>query len=228
MGTTLEMAAPQKISIGGKQQLAPKAGYLDGLPRWEIIALVVGGSVAALGSVYAYRKWLRPAAPAVPQFSTVQRQRIGEVYAHFLSKYPRGMTLKDLEDVYHYDHTYAKMVFRAIDKDNSGLIDVREWFMHRVALQNPMAAVRFAFEVWDEDKSGNLSFNEVVKMFTIYQRSHIVSADKTPEEFARSLFAECKKTEKDALNLAEFTAAIRSLYEGLDTHIEEHWHNMSF
>lgn len=214
----------------GKQSLAPKSSILGSLPRWETWAIVLGVGAVGAGAVLLYKRLsARPHAEGQSaRFSTAQRQSLGEAYAHFLAKYPAGMTLKDLEAVYAYDHSLAQLVFRAIDKDRSGLIDVREWFLHRVALQNPIAAIRFAFEVFDEDGSGGLDFAEVTKMFTIYQRSHIVDDSKQADVLARELFAECKKPVTASLNLSEFTVSMRKLYESVNAFDDRQWTSLDF
>ena len=98
-------------------------------------------------------------------------------------------------------------VLKEVDKDNDGVIDVKEYFanmenstsknlIHRVLVQRSKA--RKAFEKFDKDGSGFVTTDELLEVF-----EELMGGSVTIDQF-QNMIDECNKSKDGKINYEEF------------------------
>ncbi len=104
---------------------------------------------------------------------------------------------------------YANRLFGLFDHDGSRQIDAKEFLIGISAYADSTKddKLKFAFSLYDEDNSGKISMNELIK---ILRAVHMASSDKQVQKKADTIMAHGDKDKDGVLSFDEFVQCARS------------------
>ncbi|XP_033738943.1 visinin-like protein 1 [Pecten maximus] len=110
---------------------------------------------------------------------------------------------------------FADIMFNKFDTDKNGRVDMREFIVGLLMsdTKNLDQKIKFAFEMYDIDKSGTISRDEVIEISEAYSRMYNTEDGTT---VADRLFSYMDKNSDDEISFEEFDEAARSNSEILN------------
>ncbi|OWF46378.1 neurocalcin-delta B-like [Mizuhopecten yessoensis] len=111
--------------------------------------------------------------------------------------------------------SFADIMFNKFDTDGDGKVDMREFIVGLLMsdAKNVDQKIKFAFEMYDIDKSGTISRDEVIQISQAYSRMY--NTDDGPT-VADRLFRFMDKNDDDEISFEEFDEAARNNKEILN------------
>nr|XP_033818280.1 recoverin [Geotrypetes seraphini] len=145
-------------------------------------------------------------------------------YESFKKQCPTGkITQTEFEKIYANffpdsdPKTYARHVFRSFDTNDDGTLDFREYIiaLHLTSSGKTSLKLEWAFSLFDVDRNGEVSKNEVLeivtaifKMIPSQEQKNLPEDENTPQKRADKLWAYFKSDDKDKIAEGEFIQGI--------------------
>ncbi|XP_069126416.1 neurocalcin-like [Argopecten irradians] len=110
---------------------------------------------------------------------------------------------------------FADIMFNKFDTDNNGRVDMREFIIGLLMsdAKDVNKKIEFAFEMYDIDKSGTISRDEVIQISQAYSRMYNTDEGTM---VADRLFEYMDKNRDEEISFEEFSEAARSNSEILN------------
>ncbi|KAJ7313997.1 hypothetical protein JRQ81_005863 [Phrynocephalus forsythii] len=141
-------------------------------------------------------------------------------YESFQNQCPDGrITRAEFEKIYGNffpnsdPKVYARHVFRSFDSNSDGTLDFREYIiaLHLTSTGKTNLKLEWAFSLFDVDRNGEISKNEVLEIVTAIfkmippeEQKTLPEDENTPQKRADKLWAHFNKGENDKLAEREF------------------------
>jgi len=153
------------------------------------------------------------------QNSQLTQQDINEIHSEMKKQCPSGsISLEKFKEMYKKKYPkgdstqFTEQMFRILDKNKNGTIEIKE-FLAVLYLAMPWEAeerLKFVFNVFDVDKDGKISRQELLGAATAaYQMKGELKDEAgkgiTPEALVDSLFMKLDRNADDLISLEEFT-----------------------
>ncbi|XP_029441132.1 visinin-like [Rhinatrema bivittatum] len=145
-------------------------------------------------------------------------------YESFKKQCPNGkITQRDFEKIYTNffpnsdPKAYARHVFRSFDTNDDGTLDFREYIiaLHLTSSGKTSLKLEWAFSLFDVDRNGEVSKNEVLeiitaifKMIPLQEQKQLPEDENTPQKRADKLWAYFKKDDKENIAEGEFIQGV--------------------
>uniref|UniRef100_A0A8D0L7L6 Recoverin n=1 Tax=Sphenodon punctatus TaxID=8508 RepID=A0A8D0L7L6_SPHPU len=112
---------------------------------------------------------------------------------------------------------YARHVFRSFDSNDDGTLDFREYIiaLHLTSTGKTDLKLEWAFSLFDVDRNGEISKNEVLeiitaifKMIPLEEQKALPDDENSPQKRADKLWTYFKKGENDKIAEGEFISGV--------------------
>ena len=143
-------------------------------------------------------------------------EELTELYDRFRAEHPSGViTKKQLISLYKLQYPegnpkeFANLMFTAFDTNNDGILDFKE-FLVGLGLVNGAdirLKLKWVFELWDEDKNGVITYDELVRFYRVVQ-SMIPGTKVSPEKRAKKIFQKMDVNGDGRICVGEFVEAV--------------------
>ncbi|XP_022302315.2 neurocalcin homolog [Crassostrea virginica] len=143
-------------------------------------------------------------------------EELQDWYKEFRSSWPKGvLTVEEFKKAYSSyfplgdASEFAKHVFRVFDRNDDGRLDFREFICgFSVGLRGSVEEkLKFSFRIYDVDGNGYISPEEMVEIFTAFEKTSSSCAPpsrKDPREMTTSIFRKMDSNADRKLSLEEF------------------------
>ena len=143
-----------------------------------------------------------------------KKYEIQHRYEVFMRDYPDGQLRKEsFQEIFahcgRHTHVFTDHVFRAIDRDNSGTINFKEFLLAVAIISNnvnPEHKLKWMFSLYDIDGNGTIDTAEMENIIqAIYNvKGLAIQATETPRERTKNIFGCIDINHDGALSMDEF------------------------
>jgi len=154
------------------------------------------------------------------QETYLSEMEIANLYGVFMTANPNGKMKRD-----QFTKSYAKVlpdeaqalgdfVFEVTDRNRDGLVDFEEYvrMMSTIYKGSVDEKIQMVFGVYDLDKSGNITRDEMLKVFQALVDGAPPGAKKpvlSPEEKVKYVFREMDTNQDQVISMEEFVRAVK-------------------
>ena len=143
-------------------------------------------------------------------------EELSNFYERFRVEHPDGqITEAQLRKLYKCQYPdgnpnrFAKLMFKAFDTNGDGILDYRE-FLVGLGLVNgadTRMKLQWVFELWDEDKNGVITLDELVAFYRVVH-SMIPGQNENPKKRAKKVFHQMDKNGDGRVCVHEFVESV--------------------